>query len=67
MKKTYQIQGMHCVSCALNIEGELEDRGFRAKVNFAKASLEVEFDGQKTSEDQIKSILHSIGYSIIPL
>ena len=40
-KKTYNIKGMHCTSCALMIESDLEDAGVRARVSYAKQTLEV--------------------------
>ena len=64
MKKTYKIDGMHCTSCALVIESDLEDAGVSAKCNYAKETLEVEFDEAKTNEKKIKEIVASSGYQI---
>lgn len=66
MKKvTFKIIGMDCVSCALTIDGDLEDReGVKmAKTNYAKAQTEVEFDPEKVSESEILQIIKKAGYT----
>lgn len=59
-KKTkLKIIGMHCTSCAMNIDMDLEDvDGIKeANTNYVKQVSEVEFDeGKVTIEDIIKSI-----------
>lgn len=64
-KKIYKIKGMHCTSCAMNIEGELEDLGINAKVNFAKSILEVEIDENKVSEKEMVKAVNNLGYQLI--
>ena len=47
IKKKLKITGMHCISCAMTIDGDLEDfvKGVKASnTNYAKAETEVEFD-----------------------
>lgn len=63
-KKTFTITGMHCTSCAMNIDGELEDTsGVKsATTNYAKAKADVEFDEKKITPDQIVSIIGKVGY-----
>lgn len=63
-KKTYKVTGMHCTSCALSIEMDLEDIGVKARCNFIKEILEVEFDEKKLSEGDVKKTLVQAGYSI---
>lgn len=64
IKKIYNVKGMHCTSCALAIEMDLEDMGVKASCNFAKQTLEVELDnGDK--EEKIKSHLEKAGYSLV--
>lgn len=60
-----KILGMHCVSCAMNIDGELEDTdGVNCSAtNFAKAETEVEFDDNKLTHQKILSIIEKVGYS----
>lgn len=56
------IMGMHCTSCAMNIDGELEDtEGVKeAKTNYAKQVTEVTFDPEKISVNKIISIIRKI-------
>lgn len=64
----FQIQGMHCVACSLNIEGELEDTpGVRsASANYARATCTVEYDPALIDEDWIIAIVKKLGYDLTP-
>ncbi len=64
IKKLFKISGMHCISCAMNIDGELEDTaGVKSScTNYAKSQTEVEFDENKVSDKQIKNIIEKTGY-----
>ncbi len=64
-KKKFKISGMHCTSCAINIDGELEDtEGVKeSNTNYAKQETEVEFDEKKVNEKKILEIISSVGYS----
>ena len=64
-KKTYKLKGMHCTSCAMVIEGELEDIGANAKCSYAKEMVDVEFDENKLAEDTIKKTIQSAGYQTV--
>ncbi len=68
IKKVFKITGMHCTSCAMNIDGELEDTGKvkDVKTNYAKAITEVEFDTDHISEIEIIEIIKKVGYDAIP-
>lgn len=61
-KITLKISGMHCTSCAINIDGELEDtEGVKeAKTNYAKQKTEVTFDPGKITRDEIISIIRKL-------
>lgn len=65
IKKTFKIAGMHCGSCAMNIDGELEDtKGIKqSNTNYAKQQTEVEFEQDVVSAEQIKSIIKTLGYT----
>ncbi len=56
------IFGMHCTSCAFNIDGELEDtEGVKeSKTNYAKQQTEVVFDSEKISVDKLISIIKNL-------
>ncbi len=64
-KKTYTVQGMHCTSCAMVIESDLEDIGVKSVCSYAKQTVEVEFDEQVVSEKKIHDTVASSGYSIV--
>ncbi|MBP7832423.1 MAG: heavy-metal-associated domain-containing protein [Candidatus Levybacteria bacterium] len=56
MKKVkLKIDGMHCTSCAMNIDGELEDtKGvLEAETSYAKQLATVGFDPDQISVEQI--------------
>lgn len=61
----FKITGMHCVSCALNIDWELEDLdGVKsASTNFAKAETKVQFNTDKVSTDKIIDSIKKAGYT----
>ncbi len=63
-KKTYKISGMHCASCAMLIEGELEDVGMKATCSFAKQIVEVESDEASLNDEKVKAAVERAGYSL---
>ncbi|HUD44209.1 MAG TPA: heavy-metal-associated domain-containing protein [Patescibacteria group bacterium] len=67
-KKIFKIIGMHCVSCSINIDGELEDtKGVKeANTNYAKAQLEVTFDENLLDDKKIIGIIKQVGYTAVP-
>ncbi|MHB8626429.1 MAG: heavy-metal-associated domain-containing protein [Aggregatilineales bacterium] len=64
IKKRFQIQGMHCVGCAMTIDGAVEDLpGVKsATTNYARQVAEVEYDEQKVTEAQIVAAIQAAGY-----
>ena len=66
IKKTFHIGEMHCNSCATSIEMELEDKkGIKkAKVDFTGEKAEIEFDENKISEKEIRTIINKLGYKL---
>ena len=66
MKKTIlKISGMHCASCAANIENALKkEKGIKSvNVNFASEKAYVEFNLDEISLSQIGKIIEKTGYS----
>jgi Cu+-exporting ATPase len=64
-KITLKITGMHCTSCAMNIDGELEDLGVNsANTNYARAITEVEFDSDKIKLEKIQEVIKELGYTV---
>lgn len=64
-KIKFSITGMHCTSCAMNIDGDLEDtKGIKsANTNYAKATTEVEFAEDTISETEIINVIKTTGYT----
>ncbi len=65
-KVILKIIGMHCTSCAMNIDGDLEDyvRGVKsAKTNYASQVCEVEFD-DRVKIEQIITQIKETGYQV---
>lgn len=66
MKKlTLKIFGMHCTSCAFNIDGELEDLdGVKeSSTNYAKQLTEVVFDPVKVTSEAIIAAIKKLDTS----
>lgn len=66
IKKTLKIQGMHCVSCAMNIDFDLEElKGVKSvKTSYAKAECEIEFDEEVLKTDKIIQTIQKTGYQV---
>ncbi len=64
IKKKFKILDMHCNSCALTIDMDLEDLDGvkKAQTSYAKSELEVEFDPEKVSENLILETIQKSGY-----
>ncbi len=64
IKKKLKIEGMHCSSCAMNIDFDLEELDGVKKVNtsYAKQESEVEYDKEKVSEEEILGQIKKTGY-----
>jgi len=65
MKKiTLNISGMHCASCATNIEGALKKISgiASARVNFASESAYVEYDPEKIKNNDLIAAIGKAGY-----
>lgn len=61
----FKIEGMHCTSCAINIDFDLEDlAGVKSvKTNYAKQETEVEYDEKKVKPDDIVRTIEKTGYT----
>lgn len=65
-KETFKVEGMTCASCAAAIEkgvGRL-DGVENANVNFATETLNVEFDKDKVSFEDINNKVNKLGYKL---
>lgn len=65
VKKRFKITGMHCSSCAMTIDMDLEDLEgvMRSQTSYAKQETEVEFDPDKISDSLILETIKKSGYS----
>ncbi|MEK9143562.1 MAG: cation transporter [Patescibacteria group bacterium] len=64
-KKSYKVLGMHCTSCPLVIESDLEDIGVKSSCSYAKAQLDVEYDETSVTEEKIYEKIRVLGYNIV--
>lgn len=65
VKKKLKINGMHCTSCAMTIDGDLEDyvKGVKsANTSYASCECEVEFDEEEVEIEQIITQIKVTGY-----
>jgi Cu2+-exporting ATPase len=67
IKETYPVEEMSCAVCAQSVESMLSSVwGVKsANVNFASASVLVEFDEKYVSSQDLKNAVESIGYKLI--
>jgi len=63
-KKTFIIEGMHCSSCAMTIDFDLEDiQGIsKAVTSYAKQETVVEFDELIVTEEVVIKQIKKTGY-----
>ncbi|MBI2018445.1 heavy-metal-associated domain-containing protein [Candidatus Daviesbacteria bacterium] len=69
VKKKLKIQDIHCSSCSLVIDMDLEDLEgvINVKTSYAKAETEIEFDPAKLDEEQILATIKKSGYTAVPI
>jgi copper chaperone CopZ len=62
---SFKIDGMHCTSCSLTIDGELEDLEgvIDAKTSYAKSRVEIEYDKEKVGPTKLEQTIKGLGYS----
>lgn len=59
------ITGMHCTSCALTVDGVLEDTDgvLSASTSYARAVTKIVFNSEKISKEKILQILEKLEYT----
>lgn len=64
-KKKFKIDGMHCTSCALNIDFDLEDlEGVESsKTSYAAQITEIELDSERVDDNLIIKTIKKTGYT----
>src|SRR3989344_8857035 len=66
LKKTFHIRGMHCRSCELLLEAELNDVANvkRVKTHFHSGLAEIFFDKQEPKDAELLAAVQQAGYEI---
>jgi copper chaperone CopZ len=63
LTKKYKVEGMHCVSCAMLIESELEDANLVDEATCVYATSELSVKAHKAIDDtQISAVVEKLGY-----
>lgn len=64
VSRKFKIEGMHCTSCAMNIDFDLEDLdGVKSvSTNYARAECEIQFDEEKLEVEMISQTIQKTGY-----
>lgn len=64
MKTKLKIEGMHCTSCAMSIDFDLEDLDgvISAKTSYAREEIEVEFEEGSLKIEQVIEQIKKTGY-----
>ncbi len=65
IKQKLKISGMHCTSCSLSIDMDLEglEGVKKVKTSYAKQETEVEFDSNLVSLEKIIETIKKTGYT----
>ena len=63
----FKIDGLHCVSCSLNIDGALEDTNgvISAQTSYAKGRTKVIYQADLIEKNELKQIIESLNYKVI--
>ena len=64
---TLKLDGMHCSSCSLNIDGELEELEgvITVKTSYARSVAVVEYDPAVVALAKIHETIEALGYKVI--
>ena len=66
VKQVFRVTDMHCSNCVMRIEG-LEDDLIgvqRVRASYKKQQVEVEYDDNRVSTDQIVAAIQQMGYTV---
>ncbi len=64
---TLKLSGLHCSSCSINIDGELEETTgvLSSHTSYAKQESVVNYDPAKISLSEIYKTIEKLGYKIV--
>lgn len=58
-----KLSGLHCSSCAVNIDLALEDLpSVKSKTNYQRSETKITYDPSQTNLESIKSAITDLGY-----
>lgn len=65
-KVTLTLSGLHCTSCAINIDGALEDtKGvMSAQTQYASSKVDIVYDPEQVSVPELVSVIRQQGYQV---
>ncbi|MEI6690596.1 MAG: heavy-metal-associated domain-containing protein [bacterium] len=65
-KITLKLSGMHCISCSMNIDSELEDLTGVVSVNtsYPKSETKISYDDKVVSYGAIERSIQQLGYGV---
>ncbi len=68
IKKVFTVSDMHCVNCAMRVEGIEDDLPgvTRVEASYRKGQMTVEFDEARVSDAQIIAAVQAKGYTALP-
>jgi len=64
IKKTLSIEGMHCASCAGNVEKSLKSVNGVQNVKVSLLFKKAEVEGEQLNEEEIKKAVSKLGYKV---
>ena len=62
-----KLDGLHCISCSLNIDGELEDLSgvLSAATSYAKQETVITYDPSLAKPTQFMTAIKKLGYKVL--
>ena len=64
---TLKLSGLHCSSCSLNIDSDLEDLPgvISTSTSYAKQLSTITYDPKLTSPIKFKEVIEKLGYEVV--
>ncbi|MCU0513121.1 MAG: cation transporter [Anaerolineae bacterium] len=64
-RQTFKIEGMHCVGCAMTLDGVLEDLPgvVSASTGYARQEVVIEWDERRVTVAQLLEAIRAAGYT----
>lgn len=65
-KLDLKLSGMHCTSCSLNIDGELEETEgvISVQTSYAKSQTTINFDPVRVKKEKLVEVIEKLGYKV---